>query len=170
MNDNIKLPPQEWLGYDPERGNIHGYSFEQMREFTELIIQKYITQKAIDSIRELKPNAAARLLDPGAYDRGVLTGLRQALAICSDREDFTADRLAGEIHGAINNQMALAEPGQEPWVKSYCGGKPNYTVPTGPEHDWRENGVASHNGEYWYRCARCGQSDWVATRAEGEEP
>jgi hypothetical protein len=71
MSDNIKLPAQEWLGYDPERGDIHGYSFEQMREFTELIIQKCIsqialigisnyqnddvmwaTEKAIDNIRE----------------------------------------------------------------------------------------------------------------------
>ena len=38
MIEHIKLPPQEWLGYDPERGDIHGYSFEQMREFVELIL------------------------------------------------------------------------------------------------------------------------------------
>jgi hypothetical protein len=63
---------------------------------------------------QLKPNATTRLQDPGAYDRGVLTGLRQALAICSDWEDFTADRLAGDIQDAINNQMALEQPEQEP--------------------------------------------------------
>lgn len=39
MNERIKLPDQEWLGYDPERGDIHGYTFEQMREFAELIVQ-----------------------------------------------------------------------------------------------------------------------------------
>ena len=39
-NDKIKLPAQEWLGYDPERGDIHGYTFEQMREFAELIVQE----------------------------------------------------------------------------------------------------------------------------------
>ena len=39
MNARIKLPAQEWLGYDPERGNIHGYTFEQMREFAELIVR-----------------------------------------------------------------------------------------------------------------------------------
>jgi hypothetical protein len=62
----------------------------------------------------LKPNATTRLQDPGAYDRGVLAGLRQALAICSDREDFTADRLARDIQDTINNQMALEQPVQEP--------------------------------------------------------
>jgi hypothetical protein len=40
MNERIKLPAQEWLGYDPERGNIHGYTFEQMREFAELIVRE----------------------------------------------------------------------------------------------------------------------------------
>ena len=37
MNEKIKLPDQEWLGYDPERGDLHGYTFEQMREFAEMI-------------------------------------------------------------------------------------------------------------------------------------
>jgi hypothetical protein len=36
------------------------------------------------------------------------------LAICSDWEDFTADRLAGDIQDAINNQMVLEQPEQEP--------------------------------------------------------
>jgi hypothetical protein len=40
MNTRIKLPAQEWLGYDPEKGDIHGYTFEQMREFAELIVQE----------------------------------------------------------------------------------------------------------------------------------
>jgi len=35
---NIKLPDQEWLGYDPEKGDLHGYTFEQMREFAKLIV------------------------------------------------------------------------------------------------------------------------------------
>ena len=38
MNEQIKLPAQEWLGYDPEKGDLHGYTFEQMREFAELIV------------------------------------------------------------------------------------------------------------------------------------
>ena len=38
MNERIKLPAQEWLGYDPERGDLHGYTFQQMREFAELIV------------------------------------------------------------------------------------------------------------------------------------
>jgi hypothetical protein len=40
MNERIKLPDQEWLGYDPEKGDIHGYTFEQMREFAELIVRE----------------------------------------------------------------------------------------------------------------------------------
>jgi len=40
MNERIKLPAQEWLGYDPEKGDIHGYTFEQMREFAGLIVQE----------------------------------------------------------------------------------------------------------------------------------
>lgn len=42
MNERIRLPAQEWLGYDPERGNLHGYTFEQMREFAELIVKECI--------------------------------------------------------------------------------------------------------------------------------
>jgi len=42
--EHIKLPPQEWLGYDPERGDIHGYTFEGMREFAESIIRECIKQ------------------------------------------------------------------------------------------------------------------------------
>ena len=42
MNERIKLPAQEWLGYDPEKGDLHGYTFEQMREFAELIVKECI--------------------------------------------------------------------------------------------------------------------------------
>jgi hypothetical protein len=50
MNERIKLPAQEWLGYDPERGDLHSYTFEQMREFAELIIQDCLTQVAMIGI------------------------------------------------------------------------------------------------------------------------
>lgn len=43
MNARIKFPAQEWLGYDPERGNMHGYTFEQMEEFAELIVQECVS-------------------------------------------------------------------------------------------------------------------------------
>jgi len=42
MIERIKLPTQEWLGYDPERGDLHGYTFEQMREFSELIVRECV--------------------------------------------------------------------------------------------------------------------------------
>ena len=50
MNERIKLPAQEWLGYDPERGDIHGYTFEQMREFAELIVRECLAQA--DALRD----------------------------------------------------------------------------------------------------------------------
>lgn len=49
MNERIKLPAQEWLGYDPERGDIHGYTFEQMREFVELIVRECATVASMNN-------------------------------------------------------------------------------------------------------------------------
>ena len=42
VNERIKLPAQEWLGYDPEKGDLHGYTVEQMREFAELIVRECV--------------------------------------------------------------------------------------------------------------------------------
>ena len=42
MKDRIRLPAQEWLGYDPERGDLHGYTFEQMREFADFLLEDFI--------------------------------------------------------------------------------------------------------------------------------
>jgi hypothetical protein len=30
-------------------------------------------------------------------------------------------------------------------------------------HNWRYSGLDPHKGEYWYKCARCGSSDWIAS-------
>jgi len=39
MNEpKINLPAQEWLGYDPERGDLHGYTFEQMKDFANQLV------------------------------------------------------------------------------------------------------------------------------------
>ena len=38
----FKLPDQEWLGYDPERGDLHGYTFDQMHKFAKEIIEQCI--------------------------------------------------------------------------------------------------------------------------------
>ena len=40
MNERIKLPAQEWLGYDPVKGDMHGYTVDQMKEFVKLIVQE----------------------------------------------------------------------------------------------------------------------------------
>ena len=42
MNDRIILPAQEWLGYDPERGDIHGYTPEQMHWLADRIVRECI--------------------------------------------------------------------------------------------------------------------------------
>lgn len=39
------------------------------------------------------------------FDRGVVAGLSQAAAICSDREDMTAERLKVEIEDLIRLQV-----------------------------------------------------------------
>jgi len=30
-------------------------------------------------------------------------------------------------------------------------------------HDWEYDGLNPHNGEYWYKCAKCGKSDWITS-------
>jgi hypothetical protein len=73
MNERIKLPAQEWLGYDPERGDIHGYTFEQMREFVQLIIQECVDQcEQIATDADKKANSklvtdAGRMLHEGMW-------------------------------------------------------------------------------------------------------
>jgi hypothetical protein len=52
MNERIKLPAQEWLGYDPDRGDMHGYTFGQMREFSESIVYECIDLVLGSSLRE----------------------------------------------------------------------------------------------------------------------
>lgn len=31
------------------------------------------------------------------------------------------------------------------------------------KHDWVADGYSIHNGEYWYKCRRCGKRDWIAS-------
>lgn len=28
-------------------------------------------------------------------------------------------------------------------------------------HDWKYTGCDIHKGDYWYKCSRCGASDWI---------
>ena len=32
MTKDIKLPPAPWLGYDPERGDLHGFKSPKQRQ------------------------------------------------------------------------------------------------------------------------------------------
>lgn len=29
------------------------------------------------------------------------------------------------------------------------------------DHVWKFDGLSLHNGEYWYKCKKCGKSDWI---------
>jgi hypothetical protein len=59
INERIKLPAQEWLGYDPERGDLHGYTVEQMREFAEQIVLE-CCQMMVDLERKYPANLTVR--------------------------------------------------------------------------------------------------------------
>jgi hypothetical protein len=63
MNERIKLPAQEWLGYDPERGDLHGYTFEQMREFADLIVRECIKMVENEAEQYAAPTWAVELVN-----------------------------------------------------------------------------------------------------------
>jgi hypothetical protein len=31
------------------------------------------------------------------------------------------------------------------------------------EHTIVDDGLSPHNGEYWYKCIKCGKSGWIAS-------
>lgn len=31
------------------------------------------------------------------------------------------------------------------------------------KHKWVYDGLSPHNGEYWYKCTKCGATDWIAS-------
>jgi len=70
MNERIKLPAQEWLGYDPEKGDIHGYTFDQMIEFAELIVRECI-DTVLDSSVEYttRPQVAIEIKEHFGVER-----------------------------------------------------------------------------------------------------
>jgi len=55
MNERITLPAQEWLGFDPERGDIHGYTSDQIREITMLIVEECFKAAMIESQGHMNP-------------------------------------------------------------------------------------------------------------------
>ena len=34
------------------------------------------------------------------------------------------------------------------------------------DHEWTWLMLSPHNGEYWYECKKCGESDWVSHDAD----
>ena len=64
MNERIKLPAQEWLGYDPERGDLHGYTFEQMREFAKLVVLECINCYSPDDSATDWADKMRRMIEP----------------------------------------------------------------------------------------------------------
>jgi hypothetical protein len=55
MNERITLPAQEWLGFDPERGDIHGYTSDQIRVITALIVKECFKAAMIESKGQMNP-------------------------------------------------------------------------------------------------------------------
>jgi hypothetical protein len=53
------LPPAEWLGYDPERGDLHGHSFDVMREFARAAVLLDRQQRAAPTYGSIAERAAA---------------------------------------------------------------------------------------------------------------
>jgi len=51
--------------------------------------------------------------------------LRRLISYCNTLENEAYAKVKGQAIEAL--KAALEQP--EPWVKSYCGGKPNYTTP-----------------------------------------
>ena len=45
--------------------------------------------------------------------------------------------LPAEIDGAMDALRAAIEQSEQPWVKTYAGGKPNYTVPEERPRQWQ---------------------------------
>ena len=58
----FKLPDQEWLGYDPERGDLHGYTFEQMHKFAKEIIEQCIQICESGNGTQMTSNGAANAI------------------------------------------------------------------------------------------------------------
>jgi len=54
------LPPAEWLGYDPEGGNLHGHSFDAMREFARAAVLLDRQQRAAPSAEPVDHTALLR--------------------------------------------------------------------------------------------------------------
>jgi hypothetical protein len=109
MTDTITLP-RATVQQALERLMLHHRTWDARDDLNAITALRAALEQPEQPVQEpLKPNATTRLQDPGAYDRGVLAGLRQALAICSDLENFAADRLAWDIQDAIAALRAALE-------------------------------------------------------------
>jgi hypothetical protein len=109
MTDTITLP-RATVQQALERLMLHHRTWDARDDLNAITALRAALEQPEQPVQEpLKPNATTRLQDPGAYDRGVLAGLRQALAICSDLENFAADRLAWDIQDAIDALRAALE-------------------------------------------------------------
>ena len=93
MSDEIK-PCVIWeCIYDHGNGKFMGEASRAQRE------------RAFAELRRLHAEA---VMLRGGYDRGVVTGLMQAAAICSDRESLDADGLMAEILKAAEDARAVS--------------------------------------------------------------
>jgi hypothetical protein len=59
---------------------------------------------------------------------------------------------------------ARADEPMTPFIERVIAERAKYSA-----HDWRADGIDTHRGEYWYKCARCGRSDWIASYGTMEQ-
>jgi hypothetical protein len=119
-----ELPEPGWLT------TAYGYTADQMRAYARQATERIrmdndMLARELAAVRQadgafMRGFKEAKRQDLGAYDRGVISGLRQAASICSDREDMTADALRTEIEAALATHPAPA-PTDQPEALSAAG-------------------------------------------------
>jgi hypothetical protein len=101
MTDEITLPPlppAEWLGYDPERGDLHGHSFDVMREFARAAVLLDRRQHALRGLAEADRALGLRYDDDAPEHSGKPTAEN-----ASYKRGYSA-----AIDDALRNGMAWA--------------------------------------------------------------
>jgi hypothetical protein len=65
------------------------------------------------------------------------------------------------LHPAASQPAAPTCKAPLPVARSEAA--PTLMAEPAAKHEWVSDGVSSHNGEYWYRCLKCGAKDWIAS-------
>ena len=106
------LPPAEWLGYDdPERGDFHGHSFDEMREFARAAVLLDRQQRATVEC----PMCCAEVVRvAGAYDTPAPSAEPVGEIVGTEKRGFALMTLVcwepGFNRGAVGTKLYAAPP------------------------------------------------------------